>query len=837
MSDALSNAGQESMLSTVCSNLLDGSNFSNPLQNPPSEIAPSDSASCTATPDFSTAEIPIDWSRPCLREFEPPKISHRKREAWHWNHGFEAQEKNTGSKFWACIYCYRTNNTPKGFSWMYKDGAGSKGIRGHIKRHGWDEGGSIMARKQQQRETLLNSFRKQAGNSTHDSEIYHRLKTSFKKELFLRKLLRWVIHDDIAFDTVDSIWFRDMMLEANDSLADFGCLQTDETIKRSIIDTYKGYKGGVTEELRSAVGKIHISFDLWTSRNQLALCGVVAHFVNADYQMRNFLLSIPEIEGKHSGHNIAEIALTILTEFDILDRLGYTVTDNASNNDTALDVMANELDFNKDHKRLRCMGHIVNLIAKAVLYGKDPASLQKEIEQARKDLDQLKLWRSRGPIGRLHNVVKFILASPQRRKHFLNIQLQEDIECFVEAAVEGRSSQQTWLLEPDNDTRWNSTYKMICRAIELRQAIDAFIDQEIDTWEQYEKRQARKRARTSQKSSQRAANLDSSDDDNNENILSDEEDDADEVLNQQKRKRQPKKQPTIINDALSNEDWHALTEYKIILEPLWEATMRLEGEALEGRNGALWEVLPMFEYILDCFYQLDFKYQDDEKSISQPFHASLQLGIQKADDYYKKTDESPAYLAAVILHPQYKWQYIKHTWKDHQDWIETGKQTVRDLWENEYKHLKIENPAISTPQLQSKLLKRATGASQWLNKHLSSTTTPTYNPAIETVDEYDWYITQPQVLRHEDINGHDNFNPIQWWKSQKDYLPRLSKMAIDLLSTPAMSAKAERIFSHTGNIVRPNRARLQADTIGAVICLKQWDEEKVIDWFAGVEKQ
>jgi len=78
-------------------------------------------------------------------------------------------------------------------------------------------------------------------------------------------------------------------------------------------------------------------------------------------------------------------------------------------------------------------------------------------------------------------------------------------------------------------------------------------------------------------------------------------------------------------------------------------------EALEGRNGALWEVLPMFEYILDCFYQLDFKYQDDDQSNGQLCHASLQLGIQKADDYYKKTDKSPAYLAAVILHPQYKW--------------------------------------------------------------------------------------------------------------------------------------------------------------------------------------
>jgi hypothetical protein len=39
------------------------------------------------------------------------------------------------------------------------------------------------------------------------------------------------------------------MLEANDidSLADFGCLLTDETVKWSIMDNYKAYKGIVTE--------------------------------------------------------------------------------------------------------------------------------------------------------------------------------------------------------------------------------------------------------------------------------------------------------------------------------------------------------------------------------------------------------------------------------------------------------------------------------------------------------------------------------------------------------------------------------------------------------------
>ena len=44
------------------------------------------------------------------------------------------------------------------------------------------------------------------------------------------------------------------MLEANDSLADFGCLQTDETIKRSITDNYKPYKGIVTEKVRAVEG-------------------------------------------------------------------------------------------------------------------------------------------------------------------------------------------------------------------------------------------------------------------------------------------------------------------------------------------------------------------------------------------------------------------------------------------------------------------------------------------------------------------------------------------------------------------------------------------------------
>jgi hypothetical protein len=35
--------------------------------------------------------------------------------------------------------------------------------------------------------------------------------------------------------------------------------------------------------------------------------------------------------------------------------------------------------------------------------------------------------------------------------------------------------------------------------------------------------------------------------------------------------------------------------------------------------------------------------------------------------YYRLTDESPAYTAAIVLHPGYKWQYIQDTWEP--EWL------------------------------------------------------------------------------------------------------------------------------------------------------------------------
>lgn len=44
-------------------------------------------------------------------------------------------------------------------------------------------------------------------------------------------------------------------------------------------------------------------------------------------------------------------------------------------------------------------------------------------------------------------------------------------------------------------------------------------------------------------------------------------------------------------DQITPDDWEMLTKIRSILKPFYEVTKRLEGNAVEGSHGALWEVV------------------------------------------------------------------------------------------------------------------------------------------------------------------------------------------------------------------------------------------------------
>ena len=63
---------------------------------------------------------------------------------------------------------------------------------------------------------------------------------------------------------------------------------------------------------------------------------------------------------------------------------------------------------------------------------------------------------------------------------------------------------------------------------------------------------------------------------------------------------------------------------------------------------------------------------------------------------------------------------------------------------------------------------------------------------------------------------------LKWWKEHEHKYPILSKIARDYLCIPASSACVESIFSIAGNIVHPNRNRLEPKSIRYLITLKSW---------------
>ena len=78
-------------------------------------------------------------------------------------------------------------------------------------------------------------------------------------------------------------------------------------------------------------------------------------------------------------------------------------------------------------ERLRCVGHIINLIVKALIYGKGVSKLERLMIGA-SDYIKFDLMRQRGFVGKLHNIVKYIMRSTKRYKDFAENQTEAYIE-------------------------------------------------------------------------------------------------------------------------------------------------------------------------------------------------------------------------------------------------------------------------------------------------------------------------------------------------------------------------------------------------------------------------
>ena len=79
--------------------------------------------------------------------------------------------------------------------------------------------------------------------------------------------------------------------------------------------------------------------------------------------------------------------------------------DNATNNNIAMTAIIKGFNFNLIKRRLRYLGHIINIIAHHLLYSYN-LDLFKAEDIVLKDIKaQLQTWRKRGPVGKAYNLI------------------------------------------------------------------------------------------------------------------------------------------------------------------------------------------------------------------------------------------------------------------------------------------------------------------------------------------------------------------------------------------------------------------------------------------------
>ncbi|PNP51735.1 hypothetical protein FNYG_15879 [Fusarium nygamai] len=399
------------------------------------------------------------------------KRKSRGRRSWIGNHGWflaELRKDNTSSgDIWCCRLC-DDRGAPRFFNAQSTSSASAHLFKITETFETGSSGDPSVLDLQR------NASKKRPASS---SFLLPRAKMARIRELSVG----YIVDSNLPFTTFESTYLQELFRQLDSDLyAQVPWGRT--TTKKDLEDILVSKKAAVKEELNNTVTQIHLSFDLWTSPNRLAFISIFSHFIDRRHSYQSRLLAFKRQIGSHAGENIAYTIRNVVRDWGIDCKLGVSICDNAASNDVCLRNLYTTLDASvtradTEARRMRCSGHILNLVAQAFIYGDDAASfeLQSEaydmLERVEEDLEH---WRAKSPVGKLHNIVKFIRASPQRTEASrAHAREQEEVDTYKLAE---ESTAELEVIQ-NNATRWNSTYTMIERALVKQSELNSFIQE------------------------------------------------------------------------------------------------------------------------------------------------------------------------------------------------------------------------------------------------------------------------------------------------------------------------------------------------------------------------
>ncbi|KAK9364464.1 hypothetical protein V1509DRAFT_643652 [Lipomyces kononenkoae] len=107
-------------------------------------------------------------------------------------------------------------------------------------------------------------------------------------------------------------------------------LKSASTVKRRLVPRFEECPENLKRDLESTCITIGLSLDVWTSKNNLSILGVVGHWLAPEFVYKERVLEFKELNGLHSGENLAMVVGDLLEELNLNAKLLTITGDNAS---------------------------------------------------------------------------------------------------------------------------------------------------------------------------------------------------------------------------------------------------------------------------------------------------------------------------------------------------------------------------------------------------------------------------------------------------------------------------------------------------------------------------
>lgn len=540
-------------------------------------------------------------------------------------------------------------------------------------------------------------------------------------------LLKFVVGKVLPLSTVESSFFKDFVHGLNPRYT-----PPNKRVIQKLLDKKKEE---ITLKIRADMKDQHlaITHDGWTSLNTESYSTVTGHFITDEWVLKSVVLETAKVEGSHTGENIMNNLLQVQAAWNFKNPI--SVTDNAANERKAFDLLK--------WTRVGCFGHRINLVVRNAMAIPEVSKI----------------------VGKGRKLVTFFHQSSSATD--ILMAKQE----LISPELNGHK------LINDVCTRWNSTFSMLERLLELCPAIMATVGD----------------CRLSKQAS-----------------------------------------CTLQNYVYSFEEQAVVEKLVKVLEPFKDATNSLSGDKFPTLHKVI-PVLVKLERVLERApddSQLLLKVKDklsteladrtQDKEIL--FVACMLNPATKSLSFL--SEEEQCYGHDLLL--QYALQMKVKLEPNQQNTsvaseaaqpplpplpdLNINNNVVTPSTSSTSNQVKNQPSETSDSQGPSPAKKRTMGLDDWLQDVVC--TGVSRQPTQDLIRQ--------EVARYLAIQLEDsNMSVLEWWAKHGQEYPRLSSLAKKYLCVPASSVPAERVFSLAGQIVSKKRARLDPENVDTLIFLNK----------------